>query len=123
LGLEADFFVGCPALHLPVLVAVGHRWSAEHVGLGLGGPSGGGDVPASTDVAQAEAGHAGVVDCSGDLVPVGIDLGAASSPGVASGPQHVRELAFDLGAGRAVVGTPVGVLLSGTGRGQQPLVT
>ena len=83
-----------------------------------GCPSGGGGT-------QPERSQTCDVVGSGEKVEVGVDLVlpayACAAAAVASAHQ-VGQLAFDLRAGRPVVGRPVGVLLRSAGVGQSPLV-
>ena len=74
---------------------------------------------------HAEHGQAGEVDRGGQQPPVLPDpqqpAHAGAPPAVAAAEQ-VRELAFDLGAVRAVVGPPGGIPLSLAGSSEQRLV-
>jgi len=74
---------------------------------------------------QTKRGQAGKVDRGREQPPVLIDARLASdacSPPAVTAPQHVRELAFDLGTVRAVVGLPRGILLTCTRRGEERLI-
>ena len=62
--------------------------------------------------AQFEHGEAGEILCSGEEAEVGVDLASAahaSSSSAVPASHHVAELALDLGAGRSVVVSPIGV--------------
>ena len=66
------------------------------------------------------------VGCGGEEVEVGVDFGSATDPGTAaavSSAHEMSELAFDFGAGRPVVGFPVGIALEESGVGEPMFVT
>ena len=74
---------------------------------------------------QAEHGQPGEVDRCGEQPKVGVDAGGAADSGAApavAAAHQVGELAFDLGAGGAVVAHPGRVGLAGAGVGQGLLV-
>ena len=64
--------------------------------------------------------------CGGEEVEVGVDFASAAHPGTASAvaaAHQVADLAFDFGAGGAVVVGPVGVVLVAAGGGEVLFVT
>ena len=79
------------------------------------------DRPSVGGAAHPEHGHPGDVDRAGEEPEVGVDPFGAADPGSSAAvfaTHQVPELAFHLGAGRAVVGDPRGVGLPGAGVGQ-----
>ena len=82
-------------------------------------------LPSRGGSAHPEHGQAGEVDRGGEEREVGVDLVGAADAGAASAvsaAHQVADLAFDLGAGGAVVGVPGGVGLAGAGVGEGLLV-
>ena len=74
---------------------------------------------------QPEHREAGKVVCAGEKAEVGVDLAPAAqacSSSAVFASHQVTELAFDLGAGRSVVLSPLGVLLLMAGVGETLLV-